>query len=193
MELPIIDRNVLTVAQAAQICKVTRVTMWRWVKSGGIRSSATVGGHYRINSSDLVHFMVKHKMGLRAANEPGKKRILIVDDERPVRKYLTTILESAGYEVQACADGFEAGVCLMKMRPNLILLDLIMPRMDGYQTCSLIKKEPETSHIKILAISGHMSKVSMDRVRQCGADGFLEKPLDKETIIQKVEAIIGAS
>jgi excisionase family DNA binding protein len=192
MELPVIDRNFLTVSQAARICKVTRVTMWRWVKSGGIKSSATAGGHHRISSADLVQFIKSNRMGARVQNNSCKKRILIVDDELPLQKYLTRILENNGYEVQACADGFEAGVYVMKMRPDLVLLDLFMPRMDGFQTCSLIKREPETSHIKIIAISGSSSETSIDRILECGADGFLQKPLDNKTVIQKVVSILEA-
>jgi excisionase family DNA binding protein len=190
MELPDIDKNFLTVAQAARICKVTRVTMWRWVKSGGIRSSATVGGHHRISSADLVQFIKMNKMGPRIQNDPGKRRILIVDDERPLQRYLTRILENKGYEVQACTDGFEAGVYVMKQRPHLILLDLFMPLMDGFQTCRLIKKEAETAHIKIIAISGTSSETTKDRILKCGADGFLQKPLDNKTVIQEIESKI---
>ena len=131
-------------------------------------------------------------MGARVQNNSCKKRILIVDDELPLQKYLTRILENNGYEVQACADGFEAGVYVMKMRPDLVLLDLFMPRMDGFQTCSLIKREPETSHIKIIAISGSSSETSIDRILECGADGFLQKPLDNKTVIQKVVSILEA-
>jgi excisionase family DNA binding protein len=192
MELPDIDKNFLTVAQAARICKVTRVTMWRWVKSGGIRSSATVGGHHRISSADLVQFIKMNKMGPRIQNDSGKKRILIVDDELPLQRYLTKILEINGFKVQACADGFEAGVYVMKLRPHLILLDLFLPRMDGFQTCSLIKREPETSQIKIIAISGNCSETVIDRIFKCGADGFLQKPLKNKTIIQEIKSILGA-
>ena len=192
MELPDIDKDFLTVAQAARICKVTRVTMWRWVKSGGIRSSATVGGHHRIGSADLVQFIQMNKMGARIQNDSGKRRVLIVDDERPLQRYLARVLENNGYQVQACTDGFEAGVYVMKLRPHLILLDLFMPRIDGFQTCRLIKREPETSHIKIIAISGTSSGTTIDRILKCGADGFLQKPLDSKTVIQEIESIIEA-
>jgi len=191
LELPDIDKDFLTVAQAARICKVTRVTMWRWVKSGGIRSSATVGGHHRISRADLVRFIKMNKMGPRIQNDSGKKRVLIVDDELPLQRYLTRILKNNGFQVQACADGFEAGVYVMKLRPHLILLDLFLPRMDGFQTCSLIKREPETSQIKIIAISGNSSETIIDRIFKCGADGFLQKPLNNKTVIQEIESILG--
>jgi len=80
----------------------------------------------------------------------------------------------------------------MKLHPHLIFLDLFMPRMDGYQTCSLIKRESETSHIKIIAISGYSSEKWIDRIIKCGADGFLQKPLDNKTVIQKIESVIEA-
>jgi CheY-like chemotaxis protein len=94
--------------------------------------------------------------------------------------------------VQACTDGFEAGVYVMKLLPHLMLLDLFMLHINGFRTCSLIKKEPGTSHIKIIAISGNSSETSFDRILECGADGFLQKPLDKEKVIQAVESTIEA-
>jgi excisionase family DNA binding protein len=190
VELPDIDKDFLTVAQAALICMVTRVTMWRWVKSGGIRSSATVGGHHRISRADLVQFIQMNKMGPRIQNDSSKRRILIVDDELALQRYLTRVLKNNGYEVQVCTDGFEAGVYVMKLRPHLILLDLFMPRMNAFQTCRLIKGEPETAHIKIIAISGNSPETIIDRILKCGADGFLQKPLDNKTVIQQIESIV---
>jgi excisionase family DNA binding protein len=190
MQLSDIDTEIMTVTQAARICNVTRVTMWRWVKAGSIRSSSTAGGHHRINRDDLAQFIKTHRMGARLQNESGKMRILIVDDEPPIQKYLSRILTSHGYETQACADGFEAGVNVMKFQPHLILLDLYMPRVDGFQTCRLIKNEFDTSHIKIIAISGNFTATSIERIFECGADGILRKPLDKKAVIGEIASLL---
>jgi excisionase family DNA binding protein len=190
MQVPDIEKDFMTVAQAARICNVTRVTMWRWVKAGGIRSSATAGGHYRISKADLSQFIKSHKMGARLQNASDKFRILIVDDDLPIQKYLSRILTHHGYETQVCADGFEAGVCVMKFRPHLILLDLYMPRVDGFQTCRLIKNERDTAHIKIIAFSGNLTAASIERILECGADGILKKPLDKRALIQEVTSLL---
>lgn len=190
MQLPNIDKEFMTVAQAARICNVTRVTMWRWVKAGSILSSATVGGHHRISRSDLVQFIKTNRMGVRLQSDSEKKRVLIVDDEPPVRKYLARILSDHGYESQSCADGFEAGMHVVKFRPHLILLDLFMPGMDGFQTCRLIKKEPETCHIKVIATSGNCVSTSIERILNQGADGFLQKPLDIKRLIMEIASVL---
>jgi excisionase family DNA binding protein len=190
MQLSDVEKEFMTVTQAARICNVTRVTMWRWVKAGSIRSSATAGGHHRINRADLAQFIKKHRMDARLQNEAGKIKILIVDDEPPIQTYLTRLLTHHGYETQACADGFEAGVYVMKFRPHLILLDLYMPRVDGFQTCRLIKNEFDTSHIKIIAISGNFTAASIERILECGADGILKKPLEKKAVIGEIGAVL---
>jgi excisionase family DNA binding protein len=190
MEMPGTDKDFLTVAQAARVCKVTRVTMWRWVKSGGIRSSLTAGGHHRIADADLAQFIKTKNMGARLQNDSGRQRILIVEDEAPVQRYLTRMLAKHGYHVQVCSDGFEAGIQVMKFRPHLILMDLFMPRMDGFQTCSIIRKEPETSNIKILAMSGNCSETTVDRILKCGADRFMPKPIDSPTVLKEIETML---
>jgi excisionase family DNA binding protein len=190
MQIPDIEKEFMTVSQAARICNVTRVTMWRWVKAGSIQSSATAGGHHRINRDDLAEFIKAHRMGARLQNDSVKPRILIVDDEPSLQRYLFKILTPHGYEIQACADGFEAGVYVMKFRPQLILLDLYMPRVDGFQTCRLIKNELETAHIKIIAISGNFTAASIERILECGADGILKKPLDRQAVIQEIASLI---
>ncbi len=183
----------MTLAQAARICCVNRVTMWRWVKAGSIHSSVTAGGHHRIKKADLAQFIKTNHLDVRLRNETQKPRILIVDDEPLILKYLSRILDDHGYETQVCADGFEAGVRVMRFRPHLVLLDLYMPRADGFRTCRVIKSDIETAHIKIIAISGDLTSAAMARILGCGADDVLIKPLDKKTVIRAAASLLEES
>jgi excisionase family DNA binding protein len=184
------EKGYLTLAQAARICCVNRVTMWRWVKAGTIHSSVTAGGHHRVRKADLAQFIKTHRMEARRENNSQKPRILIVDDEPPIRKYLSRILDDHGYETQVCADGFEAGVRVMRFRPHLVLLDLYMPGADGFRTCKMIKGDMETAHIKVIAISGDITSDAMARILGCGADDVLRKPIDKKTVIRAAASLL---
>jgi excisionase family DNA binding protein len=181
----------LTLAQAAKICGVTRVTMWRWVKANDLPATTTLGGHHRIRKSDLSVFLQKNTFAVDGKDQGI--RILIVDDDPSIQKLISRTLERCGYMVETCANGFEAGIAVMRFRPHLIILDLFMPYLDGFQVCGLLKKDAETAGIKIIAISGHSSDANIERVLECGADIFLRKPLSKTILIEQIESLLRQS
>lgn len=183
-----LDRDTLTVAQAAKVCGVNRVTMWRWVKANDLPATTTLGGHHRIKRSDLNAFMRQNGKGNRGFGDDG--RILIVDDDVQIQKLMSRTLESRGYAVETCSNGFEAGIRVMRFKPHLIVLDLFMPYMDGFRVCQLLKNDPETASVKIIAISGHSKKADINKVLQYGADLFLAKPLGKGQLVHHVESLI---
>lgn len=183
-----LHRDTLTVAQAAKACGVNRVTMWRWVKANDLPATTTMGGHHRIKRSDLKAFMQRN--GKEQRGSGGNGRILIVDDDIQIRKLMRRTLERHKYIVETCSNGFEAGIRVVRFRPDLIILDLFMPYMDGFEVCRLLKNDPETASIKIMAISGHSNKADINKVLQYGADVFLSKPLSKNQLIQRVEVLL---
>ena len=188
MESMISHKQTLTLAQAAKICGVTRVTMWRWVKANDLPATTTLGGHHRIRESDLSAFLQKNTVV--AGSKDQSSRILIVDDDPSILKLMSRTLEHYGYKVETCSNGFEAGICVMRFRPHLIILDLIMPYLDGFQVCRLLKQDTETASIKIIAISGHSTDANIERVLECGADIFLRKPLSKTMLIEQIDALL---
>jgi len=100
------------------------------------------------------------------------------------------MLSSKKYKTEMASSGFEAGAKVVKFKPDLIILDLIMPEMSGFEVCRQIKKDPETSHIKILAFTGYDSKESRDRIMEAGADDYMVKPVEKDVLLQHVEALL---
>ena len=102
----------------------------------------------------------------------------------------TTMLSAHQYETEVASSGFEAGAKVMKFKPGLIILDLIMPEMSGFEVCRLIKKDPDTSHIKILTITGYDTEENRDRIMEAGADGYLAKPVVMDTLLQHVENLL---
>lgn len=125
-----------------------------------------------------------------AGNRILGKKILIVDDDLNIQKLLTKMLSLYQYPAEAASDGFEAGLKVMEFKPDLIILDLFMPRMSGFEMCKRIKKNSATSHIKILIITGYDTQENKNRIMEAGADDYLAKPLKKEIFLKKVEKLL---
>ena len=176
--------------EAAKLCSVARQTMWRWIKSGDIKSSHTPGGRYKIKREDLEYFIREKMKHLPAADLLNETKILLVDDEPQVLKMLNKMLSSGGYLIEEALDGFEAGVKTMSFKPDLMILDLYMPRIDGFEVCELIKQDSNTSHIKIIAYTGFDTKENKDRIMKAGADAYLVKPVSKSELIQNIKNLL---
>ena len=183
--------EILTIPQAAEHCSVTRMTMWRWVKSGLLRASVTPGGHHRVLREDLESFLIQSGMSPLAGKHFPRNKVLVVDDDLFTRKALQQLLISCQYETEIAGSGFEAGVKVTQFKPDLVLLDLIMPGMDGFEVCRLLKMDPGTSGIKILALTGYGTAENCEKIMEAGADDLLIKPVDPETLIPRIEKLLG--
>lgn len=183
-------KDVYTIPEAARICSVGRTTMWRWVKSGEFKASTTLGGNYRISKADLENFIIKNNIYPLAQKHSPVGKILIVDDDPSIQKLLTKMLYAEKYMTEIASDGFEAGIKVMEFKPDLIVLDLFMPGMDGFDVCERMKKNSSTSHIKILAVTGFDTKENKNRIMQAGADGFLSKPMGKNQLVDIIKDLL---
>ena len=187
-----VDHEIFSIPQAAKRCAISRWTLMKCVNSGELKASRTPGGHYRILKQDLEDFIIKKKMYPQVYNHSSNKRILIVDDDIQVQKLLTVMLSSKRYEIETASSGFEAGTKVGKFKPGLIILDLIMPEMSGFEVCRQITKNPETSHIKILVLTGHDSRENRERIMEGGADAYLVKPVEKNVLLGHVENLLNS-
>jgi len=184
-------RNFFSVPEAAKICSVNRATMLRWANSGKIKFYSTPGGHKRILKKDLKRWLVQNELPFDTENFPtNRAKILIVDDDESVRKYLIKLLKGVFVETAEAADGFEAGKKIIKFKPNLVILDLFMPNLDGFSLCQNIRNDSSLSKIKILILTGHSTSENKNKAISYGADCFLEKPSSKTRILNKVESLL---
>ncbi len=184
------EKDVLTIPEAARYCSVGRVTMWRWIKAGYLDVSVTLGGHHRILKEDFESFLINNNMYPLAKKNFLKNKILIVEDDPMLREVLSTMLSAQKYQTDVASDGFEAGIKIMQFKPDLIILDLIMPGMDGFDVCSLIKRDPALSQIKIMVLTGYGSDENRERIMEAGADAFLVKPIEKDILLHHVEDLL---
>jgi excisionase family DNA binding protein len=186
--------KVFTVSQACKYCNVSPKTIVNWVEAGYLKAYKTVGGHRRIKKEDLDAFMREHNMPIfEEAFQEGPKRILVVDDDRIVLETIVQSLEEDeyGYELISASDGFEAGVQLSHFKPDLVILDIMMPDINGYEVCKKIKANPDTKDTKIIVLSGYLDEENFRRMKEYGADCCFSKPLPLDRLKREVATILG--
>jgi len=184
--------RLLTTSEVAQYCQVTNDGVVKWIKAKKLKAYSTPGGHYRIRKSDFKDFLGRYGMPV----DPNffteeKKRILVVDDESSIVEVISQALSDAqAFQVNTAHDGYEAGLKIGTFRPDLIILDIMMPHMDGIEVCKRIKGDPDTETIKVVAITGHPEQGNIDRAYRSGADLCLMKPLQIEHLRREVARLL---
>ncbi len=190
------DEPVYTTHKVSQFCSVTIPTVMSWVDTGKLKAFRTPGGHRRILHADLLSFLKKHEIPvvaqLRGAN--SAKRILIVDDEAIIRRVAKRALKklTSPVEIDTAQTGFEAGLKSAAHTPDLIVLDINLPGIDGFDVCREIRRNTATQSARVLAISGRDVDEYRKRILACGADEFLAKPFTPDTLTERAQALLDA-
>lgn len=187
------NKDVLTTHQVSQYCKVDLSTIINWIEEGKIPAYRTPGGHRRIKKGDLIAFLKKYKMPIpEELGEKKRKKVLIVDDEEAIIDLVSRILGKfpEKYLLYTATDGFQAGQSLTDFKPDLIILDLILPGIDGFEVCKNIRRNEGTNHIKILTITGYDSPENEKKIFAAGADDYLAKPFEVKEFQEKVDKLL---
>jgi len=185
--------KILTVSQASKYCKVAPKTIINWIEAGHINAYKTVGGHRRIKKEDLDHFLEEHKMpSFDQSEENKRKKILVVDDDKIIVETIVQSLEEDAndYEVISAADGFEAGIQVSHFKPDLIILDIMMPDINGYEVCKKIRSKLDTRHIKIIVLSAYLDDENYRQMKDYGADACFSKPLPLPELKEQVARLL---
>jgi excisionase family DNA binding protein len=186
--------DVLTVFQASKYCNVSPKTIINWIEAGHIEAYKTVGGHRRIKKPDLEAFMMKQGMPVPEKEiNSERKRILIVDDDPIIVETLVQALEEEdyNYEIISASDGFEAGLQVNHFRPHLMILDIMMPDIKGYDVCKKIKSNEETKDTKIIVLSAYLDEEKFKKMNEYGADLCFSKPLPLPRLREEVAKMLG--
>jgi twitching motility two-component system response regulator PilG len=118
---------------------------------------------------------------------PPTGKVLVIDDSNTIRRSAEIFLRQGGYEVVLAEDGFDALSKVNDHAPELIFCDILMPRLDGYQTCAIIKRNPRFSHVPVIMLSSKDGLFDKARGRMVGSQDYLTKPFTKEQLLRAVE------
>jgi len=190
-------KSILTTGDVAKYCHVSIPTVYGWIKQGHLASYTLPNGHHRILPSEFRAFLERHGMPVQEgffSDDASESRILIVDDEPQVVRAITLALnrDSPGFKVASTSNSFEAGMLVASFQPHLVVLDLIMPGVDGFQVCQLIRGNPNTAQTRILVITGFAEPENIERLPALGVDDIMEKPLDLDEFLTRVKQLLVA-
>ena len=179
-------KTVFTTGEAAKICKVSQQTIIRCFDSGQLKGFRVPGSRFRRIPREALYRFMKENGIPTDALESGRRRILIVDDDQGVVDLISEVLAGdARFETRVVNNGFGAGMLAKEYHPDLIILDVMLPDINGKAVCELVKNDPTMSDIKIICISGMVEEEKIDELREAGADDFLHKPLDIDELIRR--------
>ena len=180
-------KQYLTPNEVAELLMVSPVTVRQWAQKGEITAMTTPGGHRRFLHDDLLRFAEQRGLTLKI---PGgsSTRILVVEDDVAFAGYLVELLTTAtaALDVELANDGFEAGRKVQTFLPHVVLLDLMMPGLDGFDVCRRLKSDPSTRASRVVAMTGFWSPENELRILSAGAEVCLAKPFDKERLFRAV-------
>ncbi|MHC4559140.1 MAG: response regulator [Planctomycetota bacterium] len=184
-------KDLFTTGEAADICRVSQQTIIRCFDAGRLEGFRVPGSRFRrIPRTSLVKFMKDNKIPLDAI-ESGKRKILIVDDDTEIVELIVDVLGRDGrFETKTASSGYEAGMATEKFRPELILLDYMLPDVNGNIVCQAIRRNPEFENIKIIIVSGVVKQDEIAQLLKSGAEDFIRKPFDVAELTGKINAVL---
>ena len=184
-------KDLFTTGEAAEICRVSQQTIIRCFDAGRLEGFRVPGSKFRrIPRQSLVKFMRDNSIPLDAL-ESGKRKILVVDDDPEIVELIVDVLTRDGkFDVKTASSGYEAGIATQRFRPDLILLDYMLPDVNGNVVCQTIRRNPEFESIKIIIVSGVVKQDEIDQLLKSGAEGFVKKPFSITELIDKITAAL---
>ena len=182
------NKDIFTTHEVSKLLQVNPRSVINWIEQDLLNSYRTPGGHRRISQEDLLAFLRKHQIPVPTALTAEKLKVLIVEDEDSIVNVLTTLFERQdAYEVHAASDGITALIDIGRSHPDLIVLDILIPGVDGLEVCRRIKENP-ANRTAIIAMSGQPEVES--KILQAGADCFLPKPLDLDRLLEESKRLL---
>ncbi|CAN5176378.1 response regulator [soil metagenome] len=180
-------KTVFTTGEAAKICKVSQQTIIRCFDNGQLKGFRVPGSKFRrIPREALYRFMRDNGIPTDAL-ESGKRKVLLVDDDVEIVDLLERALKDDGrFEVKIARNGFDAGMMVKEYRPDLIVLDVMLPDINGKEVCQRVRADVNMEEVRIICISGMVEDDKIQELRLAGADDFVHKPFDVDALIERM-------
>ncbi len=180
-------KTVFTTGEAAKICKVSQQTIIRCFDSGQLKGFRVPGSRFRRIPRDVLYKFMKDNGIPTDALESGKRKALVVDDDPELVEMIRDVLESDGrFEVRTVNNGFDAGMMVKEYHPDVIVLDVMLPDINGKEVCQRVRSDPAMDDVKILCISGMVESDRVAELKASGANDFLQKPFEVDQLVDRI-------
>ncbi len=180
------DSEWLTLGQAARFLGVAQSTIRKWSDQGRVPAFYTPGGHRRYRRADLETFLERSGPGGRPKGGP---LVLLVDDDARVRELVRINLEFEGYTVREAADADEGLAAIDEARPDLVLLDVMMPHVDGWEMLRRMQERHGVGSIPVVMFSGKADEQAEEKATSRGAQAFVGKPFDLQELVERTKQL----
>jgi excisionase family DNA binding protein len=184
-------KTVFTTGEAAKICKVSQQTIIRCFDNGQLKGFRVPGSRFRRIPREALYKFMKDNGIPTDALESGKRKVLLVDDDTDLLKLMTDVLEEDGrFEVRVASNGFDAGMMVKEYRPDMIVLDVMLPDINGKEVCHRVRADTTLEDVRILCISGMIEEDKIQELRLSGADDFMHKPFEIDQLIDRMCSLL---
>jgi excisionase family DNA binding protein len=180
-------KTVFTTGEAAKICKVSQQTIIRCFDNGTLKGFRVPGSRFRRIPRDHLFVFMKDNGIPTDALESGRKKLLIVDDDQDLVDLMRDGFERDGrFEIRTANNGFDAGMQVKEFRPDLVVLDVMLPDINGREVCQRVRSDRTMDTVKILCFSGMVEADKISDLRSAGANDFMQKPFTIDQLIDRV-------
>lgn len=179
-------KTVFTTGEAAKICKVSQQTIIRCFDNGTLKGFRVPGSRFRRIPREQLYAFMKDNGIPTDALESGKRRVLIVDDDEELVELLSDVFAKDGrFDIRTANNGFDAGMLVREFRPDLVVLDVMLPDINGKEVCQRVRSDERLESVKIICISGMVEQDKIAELREAGANDFMHKPFNVDRLLDR--------
>ncbi len=180
-------KTVFTTGEAAKICKVSQQTIIRCFDSGQLKGFRVPGSKFRRIPRDVLFKFMKSNGIPTDALESGKRKALVVDDDTELVELIRDVMEADGrFDVRVANNGFDAGMMVKEYHPDIIVLDVMLPDINGKEVCQRVRSDSSMDDVQIICISGMVERDKIEELRAAGANDFLQKPFETDELMNRI-------
>jgi len=191
-ELSVEQKQVFSTGEAAAICKISQQTIIRCFDTGRLEGFRVPGSKFRrIPRESMIKFMRENDIPLDLLEEAGRQKVLVVDDDPEIVELMVDVFERDGrFEVRTANSGYDAGVLTQEFRPDLMVLDYMLPDVNGNVVCKTIRQNSAFNHMRIIIVSGVINQEEIEQLMDVGADAFLKKPFSIDELVNQMVELL---
>jgi|TARA_B100000809_G_scaffold187860_1_gene186183 excisionase family DNA binding protein len=180
-------KTVFTTGEAAKVCNVSQQTIIRCFDSGQLKGFRVPGSRFRRIPRDVLYRFMKDNGIPTDALESGRRRALIVDDDEELVELIRDVFDADGrFDVRVANNGFDAGMLVKEYKPDIIVLDVMLPDINGKEVCQRVRSDSTLDDVRIICISGMVEADKIDDLKEAGANEFMQKPFEVDALFANV-------